>query len=94
MRLNGYTVQEIESLERVTAARCSATPQLLGVRVDAQNESILTWEGSQWWMPGGYVVYILMTKVPGQSLDIGTFWVSFTAQDRQEIRKAFREAWM
>ena len=92
MRLNGYTVQEIESLERVTAAHCSATPQLLGVRVDAQDESILTWEGLQWWMPGGYVVYILMTKVPGQSLE--TFWDEglFTAQDRHEIRQAFRKA--
>ena len=104
MRLNGYTKREIESLERVTAANCSSAPKLLGVKVDVQDESILSakegtefyeeWGNAKWWMPGGYIVYILMTKLPGQSLE--EFWNPklFSAQDRHTIRLAFREAFL
>lgn len=104
MRLNGYTEQEIESLERVTAACCSATPKLLAVKIETQDESLFDSQDSlelqrylgnvKWWMPGGYVVYILMSKLPGQPL--GSFWDEkvFSPRDRQEIRDSFRIAYL
>ena len=104
MRLNGYTTQEIESLTALTAAGCSVTLKLLVVKIEAQDESVLNaqdkpelqhyWGNVQWWMPGGYVVYILMTKVPGLSLDL--FWDErmFTPQDRHEIRISFRKSYL
>lgn len=104
MRLNGYTKREIAGLERVTAARCSVTPSLLAVKIEEQDESILNSQDKpefrhycgnvKWWMPGGYVVYILMTKLPGQCL--GSFWDErvFTPQERQEIRECFRKSYL
>lgn len=104
MRLNGYTSQEIASLKRVTAAHCSVTPKLLAMKIEAQDESLLNsqdspelqryWGNVKWWMPGGYVVYILMTKLPGQPL--GSFWDEqiFSPRDRQEIRDSFRTAYL
>ena len=102
MRLNSYTTNEIEILEQVTAARCSVTPKLLAVGIETQDESILNadgkpelqdeWGDVKWWMPGGYIVYILMSKLPGVSLV--EFWDEkiYTPYNRQEIRKAFRES--
>ncbi|KAL8918051.1 MAG: hypothetical protein Q9208_007573 [Pyrenodesmia sp. 3 TL-2023] len=107
MRLNDWTMQEIETLERLTAGGCSATPTLLAVKVDVQDESVLNSSGKpefesrwgeniQWWMPGGYIVYILMEKLPAEPLDIYTYWKGqrFTMEDRNEIRKAFKKAYM
>lgn len=95
-RLNWATEQEIEALEKVTAAGCSVTPHLLAVKRDLQDESIMDWGYLKWWMPGGYIVYILMTKLPAQPLDLNCFWNPklFNAQDRHEIRQSFREAYM
>ncbi|KAL9031069.1 MAG: hypothetical protein Q9196_000879, partial [Gyalolechia fulgens] len=108
MRLNGATELEIENLEKLTAAGCSVTPTLLAVKIDVQDESILrypAWDqreddgdfsegGTKWWMPGGYIVYILMGKLPAQSLD--TFWKRdmFTKHDRDEVRNAFKKAYL
>ena len=84
MRFNGATVQGIESLERLTALGCSVTPKLLAVKRDVQDESVMDWGELKWWMPGGYIVYILMSKFPAQSLDINSFWneKKLSAQDR------------
>lgn len=104
MRLNAYTEQEIETLQRLTAAGCSVTPSLLAVHIGVQDESLLNsqdkpelqrrWGDIRWWMPGGYIVYILMTKLPGQSLE--SFWdgKKFTLQDRNDIRNSFRKAFL
>ena len=106
MRLNGYTTQEIDTLERLTAADCSATPSLIATKVDVQDESVLNsknspefqdfWGDVQLWMPGGYIVYILMSKISAQPLDINSFWNErmFTKQDRHDVRVAFREAYL
>lgn len=108
MRLNDYTVQEIETLKRVTAAGCSATPTLLAVKVGVQDKSSVLnsngkpgfssrWdENVQWWMPGGYIVYILMNKIPAEPLNYNTYWRGqlFTKEDRDEIRSAFKKAYM
>lgn len=41
------------------------------------------------WFRGGYIVYILMELLPGESLEY--FWY-FPREERDEIRKAFRVA--
>ncbi len=108
MRLNDYTVQEIETLKRLTAENCSATPILLAVKVDVQDKSSVLnssgkpgfssrWDDDvQWWMPGGYIVYILMNKLPAEPLNYNTYWRGqlFTMEDRNEVRSAFKKAYM
>lgn len=91
MRLNYATEQEIDILKRLTSAGCSSTPSLLAVKIDAQEESVL-----DCWMPGGYIAYILMTKLPGEPLDLNVFWNEnvYTKADRDEVRKAFKESYM
>jgi len=44
------------------------------------------------WVPGGYVVYILMEKLPGSPP--WDFWIEerYSLEDRNEIREAFRVA--
>lgn len=107
MRLNSATQNEIEILQRLTAARCSATPSLLAVKIDVQDVSLLNskgkprfeeqWgENKQWWMPGGYIVYILMTKLDAEPLDIVVFWDErvFNKQQRDEVRSAFQASYL
>ncbi|KAL8946994.1 MAG: hypothetical protein Q9222_006676 [Ikaeria aurantiellina] len=103
MRLNDWTVQEIETLKRLTTAECSSAPRLLGVQVDVQDQSVLYFPASdqrqsdvRWWMPGGYIVYILMTKLSAEPLDICSYWEEhrFAREDRDEIRTAFRKAYL
>ncbi|KAI4218593.1 MAG: hypothetical protein L6R36_008872, partial [Xanthoria steineri] len=101
------TQNEIEVLQRLTAARCSATPSLLAVKIDVQDVSLLNskgkprfeeqWgENKQWWMPGGYIVYILMTKLDAEPLDIVVFWDErvFNKQQRDEVRNAFQASYL
>ncbi|KAL8848578.1 MAG: hypothetical protein Q9221_006411 [Calogaya cf. arnoldii] len=107
MRFNVGTTREIETLKKLTTAGCSVTPNLLGVKIDVQDNlagasrSKSATEADRhhdikWWMPGGYIVYILMTKLQAQPLDINTFWDgrTFSRQDRDDIRKAFQKSYM
>lgn len=48
---------ETEALEKLTRARCSAAPMLLGSKVVKQTETM--------WVPGGYLGFVAMTKLPG-----------------------------
>jgi hypothetical protein len=41
------------------------------------------------WLPGGYIVYILMELLPGEPLEY--FW-ELPLKERDEVRKAFRTA--
>ncbi|KAL8875462.1 MAG: hypothetical protein Q9198_006188, partial [Flavoplaca austrocitrina] len=107
LRYNAYTKGEIDTLQKLTAAGCSATPQLLGVKYDLQDSSILESNSRpatggrrrqdiDWWIPGGYIVYILMTRLQAQPLGINTFWDErlFTKQDRDDIREAFQRSFV
>ncbi|KAL8994227.1 MAG: hypothetical protein Q9169_005743 [Polycauliona sp. 2 TL-2023] len=111
MRLNRATTNEIETLMRLTAAGCSATPRFLDLKIEKQDGSVLSShhgkttdskpnggeEGVQWWMPGGYIVYILMEKLlQARRLDIGTYWNEdlITAEEREEVRAAFKKSCM
>lgn len=55
--LNDYTENEIDVLRTLTESGCSAAPKLLSWTRELQDETM--------WVPGGYVVYILMEKLPG-----------------------------
>ncbi|KAL9037324.1 MAG: hypothetical protein Q9180_003783, partial [Flavoplaca navasiana] len=107
LRYNAYTKGEIDTLQKLTAAGCSATPQLLGVKYDVQDSLILESNNRpatgghrrqdiDWWIPGGYIVYILMTRLQAQPLGINTFWDErlFTKQDRDDIREAFQRSFV
>lgn len=107
MRFNVGTTREIKTLEELTSAGCSVTPRLLGVKIDVQDNLVLepksesgfeAYRGHDidWWMPGGYIVYILMTRLQAQPLDINTFWNEkiFTKQDRDNVRIAFQKSYM
>src|SRR5947209_19261190 len=82
--LNDYTENEINVLTKLTECDCSASPRLISWMREQQDETM--------WVPGGYVVYILMEKLPGDSPF--NFWVEkyFSLEDRDEVRKAFRAA--
>ena len=42
-------------------------------------------------MSGGYAVFILMTKIPGEQLNYDTFWGK-DEEEREAIRRAFKVA--
>ncbi|KAL8756246.1 MAG: hypothetical protein Q9199_003068 [Rusavskia elegans] len=107
MRFDVGTTREIKTLEELTSAGCSVTPRLLGVKIDVQDSLVLDTRSKSgfgtnrsndidWWIPGGYIVYILMTRLQAQPLDINTFWNEkfFTKQDRDNVRSAFQKSYI
>lgn len=79
--MNQATLSEIARLERLTEAGCTSTPRLLDYqRINQTNKM---------WLPGGYMVCILMELLPGISLE--NFWV-LPREERDQIRNAFRVA--
>ena len=81
---NDDTEDEIQALEDLTEAGCAAAPKLLSWTEEQQDNTM--------WVPGGYIVYILMEKLPGAPpMD---FWVEgrYSLEDRNAIRAAFRKA--
>ena len=97
MRLHWNTKNEIEQMRRLTKAGFEITPKLLSVKIVQQDETLM-WEKAneennvdrRWWMPGGYVVYILMEKLPAASLTHTSFW-ELDFKERQGIRDSFRK---
>ncbi|KAJ5774791.1 hypothetical protein N7457_009687, partial [Penicillium paradoxum] len=60
------------------------SPKLLGYQLGKQGETDL--------VPGGYILYLVWEKVPGESLDFHRFW-SCPFSERQEFRAKFRRAY-
>lgn len=79
--VNTVTVLEIDRLERLTELGCTSTPRLIDYERMTQDDKM--------WLPGGYIVYILMELLPGISLD--AFW-ELSRKERDEVRKAFQIA--
>ncbi|WEW59581.1 hypothetical protein PRK78_005055 [Emydomyces testavorans] len=75
------SVQEVTSLERLTAANCPFAPKLFAWQVCFQS--------SEQWVPGGYIMVIVMEKVPGISLE--RFWAR-PFPEREKIRLSFRRS--
>ncbi|KAF2853488.1 hypothetical protein T440DRAFT_444385 [Plenodomus tracheiphilus IPT5] len=85
-RLHEYTENEIRALRRLTEVKCAYAPRLLDSAMDNVLEEV-----DEQAMPGGYAVFMLMTKVPGEALDWKTFW-SLDQDAREEVRCAFKVA--
>ena len=83
-QLNDFTQNEIDVLTKLTKDGCSSAPRLISWMREKQSKKKP--------VTGGYIVYSLMKKLPGvHPLDL---WVEelFSKRDRDEIRRAFREA--
>lgn len=64
-------------------AHYSSTPAFLAFKQEKQ--------GLDAWVPGGYLAYILMEKLPGLSVcDI--YWY-LDPEERAEVREGFKTAW-
>ena len=73
------TAMEIDRLDDLTEAGCTSYPRLLDFQRFIQEEDL--------WMPGGYIVRILMERLPGISLEV--FWY-LSREERDEVSKAFK----
>ena len=90
---NYGTGNEIRYLQRLTEAGCTAAPRFIAVKEEIQNDK--GWDDhGDFGVPSGYVVWILMEKLPGE--DLGNFFLpgKYSLQERQEIREGFRVALM
>ncbi|KLJ06142.1 hypothetical protein EMPG_10436 [Blastomyces silverae] len=74
------TVEEILRLEYFNEKGCSVTPRLLHKEKIIQGPNLPT--------PGGYIVFIVMEKVPGVPLT--DFW-TYDRPKRDRIREAFQK---
>lgn len=74
--------RELEALHAVTEAGCSSTPKLLQYMHYRQNDKMC--------LPGGSLLYLLMEKLPGVSLEYRTYW-KYDVETRNRIRRAFKE---
>lgn len=75
-----YSVAELKALQAFTTTSTPSLPHLVAWKKTTQ--------GSDGVVPGGYVVYILMTLMPGLTLLDLRFW-SMSEQEREDIRAAF-----
>lgn len=83
---NEDSVREVSALERLAAHHCSSAPQLLNmfaadVMAGMHSEA----------MAGGYMLVILMTKVPGKML-LKSDFIQLPRAERDELRARFKEA--
>ena len=84
------TESEIQHLQKLTEAKCPAAPSLLAVKKDKQREPLLSGahareeNGESPWVPGGYIVFILMEKLPGRDLFHLSEW-GFSLEERDEV---------
>ncbi|RJE22201.1 hypothetical protein PHISCL_05449 [Aspergillus sclerotialis] len=75
---------EIHALEHLTKSKCSSTPAIFAWKHETQ--------GDDGWVPGGYLDYILMERLPGSRPNciLGTM----ERKERDQLREAFKKAWM
>jgi hypothetical protein len=83
---NDDTVQEITALRQHLDHECQSAPQLLGFAETEVDPCI-----HEYGIVGGYVIIILMSKVPGSTISYETLCKMSSAQ-RDDIRQAFKQA--
>ncbi|KAE8363523.1 hypothetical protein BDV27DRAFT_158690 [Aspergillus caelatus] len=76
---------QVYVLEILTNHGCKSTPGILARKEDLQKKTDL--------VPGGYIVYVLMQYLLGIQLSEEFFWNSEYSV-REEIRQAFKAAWL
>lgn len=74
------TTAELKALKTFRDASAEGVPHLIHSQCSPQ--------GSSGPFPGGYISYIVMTKVPGQDLMAAKFW-SLSDDEKEERRQAF-----
>lgn len=75
--------EEIRALKTLNWNGCSSAPTLLAQKEDVQ--------GAHDWVPGGYILYLLMNKLPG----IQVPWVTHLCPEEQAaFEDAFKKAWL
>ena len=79
--IHEYTLDEIAALKQLTNASCQSAPRLLDVKKEIQSEDDD--------FPGGYVIFILMTFLPGNPPY--DFW-ELPREEKARIQKAFKKA--
>lgn len=77
------TSAELEALKRFADVNSPYTPHLINWKRAQQGPDGL--------LPGGYVTYTVMTKMPGRDLLVSRFW-SMPEETRREIVRKFLEA--
>jgi hypothetical protein len=76
--------REVSALDYLTKAGCSSTPKLFAWKHETQ--------GDDDWVPGGYIDYILMEKLPGETPG---YWSGrMSRAERDQLRESFKKAWM
>ena len=76
--------EEIQAVQQLTNEECDSAPWIITSEFQIQ--------GDRAFVKDGYICFLLMTKLSGQSLCGFGFWaVSFL--QRSEVKKAFKEAY-
>ncbi|PWY75242.1 hypothetical protein BO94DRAFT_577968 [Aspergillus sclerotioniger CBS 115572] len=81
----GRTLLEIKALETMTAAKCSCIPKY----ITSKHEN----RGSNGWVSGGFVDYIVMEKVEGVTVS-ERYVDGLQVEEQDELRKAFRLSYL
>lgn len=85
---NQDTIDEIIGLDRLGSYGCESAPWLLNYTEDKVQPGTHEEE-----MVGGYVIFILMTKLPRVQLTCNNYW-TLSLEEREEVREAFKQALM
>ncbi|KAF2868631.1 hypothetical protein BDV95DRAFT_118167 [Massariosphaeria phaeospora] len=83
---NTDTLDEVYALQRFADIQCEHAPWLLDVSTDAVKPGTHDEE-----IVGGYVVFLLMTKLPGTRIIYNHYW-QLSLAERDEIRREFKKA--
>ncbi|KAI9035056.1 uncharacterized protein KD926_004672 [Aspergillus affinis] len=83
--IRGQTLREIKALQGLTKARCSCTPGFKAWKHETQNRDD--------WVPGGFIDYILMTRLEGKTVS-QELVRELDNEQQQRLRKAFKTSYM
>ncbi|KAI8933625.1 hypothetical protein NX059_009350 [Plenodomus lindquistii] len=86
LSLHEDTKIEINALKHLTDLNSAHAPHLLDVAVNDVRDDV-----DDKAMPGGYAVFMLMTKLPGEALSKETFW-NMDEETREDVRHSFKDA--
>ncbi|GAM35586.1 hypothetical protein TCE0_017f04034 [Talaromyces pinophilus] len=79
-------ISEERAMLALTKGGCESVPQLLNWKREKQDNN----SGP---VPGGYLVYLVLQNLPGVRLSCEDYW-NFSGTQREEIREAFKVAYM
>ncbi|KAE8423411.1 hypothetical protein BDV36DRAFT_290545 [Aspergillus pseudocaelatus] len=84
-KLDYYITSQLGALNTLTKKGCQSTPRVVSMKVEHQKDTDS--------VPGGYIVYLLLSQLPGLQLSKAIFW-DLEYSVREKIRQAFRAAWI